>query len=101
MDDEIVWKMQHCQMEASIRELYRNAIAECRVDRLKAINLSLQAIEREILEEANLYEEGERACKPVWPFLRTFMGHVAEAYSFFAFGLAWDAAAIRLRLKQR
>ena len=99
MDDELIWKMQHRQMEASIRALCEEALAEGRVDRLKEICCSLQAIEREILDAAQLIEQGEKARKPFWPFLRTFMGHLAEAYCRIGFWFPWDAAGIRVRLK--
>jgi hypothetical protein len=44
MDDELIWKMRHRQMEASIRGLCEETIAQGHVDRLKEISHWLQLI---------------------------------------------------------
>ena len=99
MDDDLIWRMRHRQMEASLRGLCEEALADGRVDRLQELNRSLQVIEREILDAAQVIEQGEKARKPFWPFLRRVMGHLAEAYCRIAFYFQWDAAEIRVRLK--
>ena len=99
MDDEMVWKMQLRQVEASIQRLCEEAFAEGRFDRLKELNRSLQDFERAILDAAQVVERGENARTPFWPFLRPLMRCMEEAYSRMAFAWQWDAAEIRMRLK--
>jgi hypothetical protein len=61
MDEELVWTMRVRQVEHSIRELVREAIAEDRLDRLRELSFSLHDIEREILDHFQKSESGERA----------------------------------------